>query len=416
MFRPLTLYIGLKYTRARKRNHFISLISWISIVGIGLGIMALTTALSLMNGMAYEFQHKLLAFTPQVTVSSPLGRITHWQALEKNLINNPDVSAIAAYIETPALLMSADSSPNYTFLRGITPASFSRVFNFKQKLLQGRLDTLAPNRFNIVIGNTLAEKLGVTLGDKITLLLTKTQLTPLGTTPIFKRLTVSGIFSLGNETIDGSIAFINQRDAAVLLAMPHSVSGLQLKLHDVLHAPALAKHLNQQLFPRYQASSWEDQNRSFLNALQMQKNVAWIILYLIIIVATFNMLSSLVMMVSDKQSDVAILRTLGASTRTIMGTFMTQGLTVGILGILLGLMLGVPLAYYLTPIANFIQHLLGIQFFSADVYWFDFVPSKLELMDVITVTLSALCLSFLATLYPAFQAANIQPAEALRYE
>jgi len=418
MFKPLTLYIGLKYTRAKKRNHFISLISAISIVGIGLGIMALITALSLMNGMEYQFAHKLLAVTPQITLVSPItGKITKWQALETNLKkNNQQIQSAAPFIELPGLLMVKGHTPNYTYLRGVSPQSFNRVFDFKQKLLQGNLKTLKPTSFSIIIGKALAEKLGVTVGDKVTLLLPKTRLTPLGTAPIIKRLTVSGIFSLGNTSYDTTIAFINLQDAATLMNMPQSITGLQLKLHNVLNAPALARHLSRTYFPKYNAMSWKDQNRAFFNALQMQKTVTFIILYLIIVVAAFNMLSSLVMMVTDKQADVAILRTLGAKTKTIMGAFIIQGLTVGIFGILLGLLFGLPLAYYLTPIADGIQHLFGIQFFSADVYWFNFVPSKLELSDVITVVISALVLSFIATLYPAFRAAKIQPAEALRYE
>ena len=416
MFKPLTLYIGLKYLRARKRNHFISLISWISIAGIGLGIMALITALSLMNGMKYVFTQKLLAVVPQVTISSPANKITKWESLENIIAKNKDVNAIAPYIQTQGLLLSKGFPPNYTMLRGINPASFNKVLNLKQKLLQGTLKSLQAKSFNIVIGQALADNLGVSLGDKLTLLMPKMRLSPLGTSPIIKRLTVSGIFSMGNKSFDTSVAFINLHDAATLLTMPNSVSGLQIKLNDLYLAPSFAQKLNQQFFLRYHAASWKDQNQDFLKALQMQKQVTFIILYLIIIVAAFNMLSSLVMMVIDKQADVAILRTLGAKTKTIMGTFMIQGLTIGILGILLGLILGIPLAYYLTPIAGFIQHLFGIQFFNADVYWFDFVPSRLELSDVITVIISALLLSFIATLYPSFRAGNIQPAEALRYE
>ncbi len=414
MFKPLSVYIGLRYTRAKKRNHFISFISIISIIGIMLGVAVLITVLSVMNGFNQQIRQQMLVMVPQVTVAQWGGKTTDWQALMAQLQEIPQVEGVAPFVMGQAMLMT-DGGRAFGVIKGINPQQESAVSPIGDKLITGHLSALQSGKFKIILGQVLAQNLGVQVGDQVTLVIPKTNLTPLGTIPRLRQFTVAGIFKVGYQ-YDSAYALIDLHDAQALWQLGPAVTGLQLKLYNLFLAPLLVNKLNHTLPHLYHSYDWIDQNPNFFKALQMEKNMMFLILVLIIAVAAFNMLSSLVMLVTDKQSDIAILRTLGMQTRTIMSVFMVQGLTTGIAGIIAGVLLGIALSLHVTEITNFLQSLLHVQFVRADVYFINFLPSQLQWSDIWHVSVIALLLSFLATLYPAWQAGRVIPAEALRYE
>lgn len=414
MFKPLSLYIGLRYTRAKKRNHFISFISIISIIGIMLGVAVLITVLSVMNGFNQQIRQQMLVMVPQVTVAEWGGKTTNWQSLMAQLQKMPKIQGVAPFITGQAMLM-ANGGRAFGVIKGISPQQESAVSPIATKMVAGRLSALQPGKFNIVLGQVLAQNLGVHVGDQVTLVIPQTNLTPLGTVPRLRQFTVAGIFKVGYQ-YDSAYALVDLHDAQTLWQLGPAVTGLQLKLHNLFLAPLVVDQLNQTLPHQYHSYDWIQQNPNFFKALQMEKNILFLVLMLIIAIAAFNMLSSLVMLVTDKQADIAILRTLGMQTRSIMSIFVVQGLITGIAGIIVGVLLGVILSLHVTEIANFLQSLLGVQFVRADVYFINFLPSQLQWPDVWHVSVIALLLSFLATLYPAWQAGRVIPAEALRYE
>lgn len=412
----LATKIALRYVRAKQRTHFISFMSAIAFIGIALGVMVLITVLSVMNGFDQQIRSRILVMVPQITVTGWGGELSHWQSLSQKLEKNPKFSIVATapLIQSQAML-SANGNNGYAMINGIDPSKTAQVSPLGKHMLSGSLKDLKPGHFNIILGKSLAESLGVTVGDKITLITPKTSLTPAGIMPRLKQFTVSGLFSIGYQ-FDNGYAFINLKDAQVLYQMKSAITGLQLKLTDLYLAPHVSQLISDDLNGPYTAYDWTYSNSNFFKALKMEKTMMFFILMLIIAVAVFNMLSSLVMMVTDKQSDIAILRTVGASKWLIMRIFMIQGTLIGLIGTLLGVILGVLLSWNVTPIVNAIQSLFHVQFLSASVYFIDFVPSEIIWSDVLHVTLIALVLSFLATLYPAYRAACVQPAEALRYE
>ena len=414
MFKPLSLYIGLKYTRAKSRNHFISFISWVSILGIALGVMVLITVLSVMNGFDTVIKSRILEMVPQVTITRWDGEMTQWQKLAKVVSANPDVTASAPFVQTQAML-NAGGSPNFGMIKGIDPAREPGVSPIGAKLVEGKLSSLTQGSFGIILGRDLAANMGVGVGDKVTVIAPKTSLSPVGLLPRIKVFKVVGVFKTGYQ-YDSSYALANLHDVAALLKMGDSVTGVQFKLTDLYKSPEVVQWCNKNLPAGYHTFDWTMQNQNFFAALKMEKMMMFLILLLIIAVAAFNMLSSLVMMVTDKESDIAILRTLGCQSGTLMRVFVVQGFVTGLFGTILGLILGVILSLNVTALVDKIQQLLGVQFLSSDVYYISFVPSKLQWQDVGLVTVVALALSLIATLYPAFRASRIQPAEALRYE
>ncbi|WP_119343262.1 lipoprotein-releasing ABC transporter permease subunit [Facilibium subflavum] len=416
MYRPLPLFIGLRYLRAKKKNQFISIISGISFVGIALGVAVLITVMSVMNGFDEQIKDRILMMVPPVKVYQAGGKLYDWQALSQHLQEKDKrITGAAPIIEGQALL-SMGGSNAFAAIQGIDPKYEDSVVPVGQHMVEGRLSQLKTGEFNIVLGKYLAQSLGVKVGDKITVIIPQANLTPAGLMPRLKQFKVSGIFSVSYQ-YDSYYALININDAAKLFQMGDSVTALQLGVKDIYQAPFLKETLNTQLLPSfYVARDWTDENKSFFQALQMEKTMMFFILLLIIAVAIFNLLSSLVMVVTDKRADIAILRTLGMSSRQIIMTFIIQGLAIGIIGILIGVGLGVLLSLNATEIVNWIQNVFGVQFLSPSVYQIDFIPSKLDYLDVIKVGIAALTLSFLATLYPAWSASRVQPVEALRYE
>lgn len=412
MFRPLSIFIGLRYTRAKRRNHFISFISAASMLGIVIGIMALITVLSVMNGFDQQMRSRILGAVSQATISGVHGSMPDWQAALKIAQANPHVKGAAPFANGQALLQGRASTGG--LLRGIRPDLESSVTDFPSHMQSGSLDQLTPGSWNIVLGNELAMMLGVTTGDSV-VVISGGNATPMGSVPRLRRFHVVGIFSMGFEQFDAHLALVNMQDVETLYRMD-GPTGIRLKLDDALNAWPVAQQLAGKLGQNYRVRTWMQSNANLFKSLAMEKIVMFIILSLIIAVAVFNLVSSLVMVVTDKQSDIAILRTLGATPGTVMGVFMVQGIVIGLVGIALGVLFGVLLAINVPAIVEFIQNLFNVQFLPASVYYISEVPSDLHWDDVGWIAAMAFVLSLLATLYPAWRAARTQPAQALRYE
>ncbi|QBQ53338.1 lipoprotein-releasing ABC transporter permease subunit [Nitrosococcus wardiae] len=415
MFKPLPFYIGLRYTRAKRRNHFISFISLTSMLGVALGVAALITVLSVMNGFEKELRTRILGMVSHIIVTGPDGTLENWQALKAQLEKDSRVVGIAPFVEGQGML-TYRSQVRGTLVRGILPRQEDQVADIRSKMVVGSLDVLRPGSFQIVLGMDLARALGVFVGDKITLVTPHATTTPAGIIPRLKRLTVAGIFQVGMYEYDSALAVTNLEDAAVLFRIPGKISGLRLKLDNLFNAPYVARELQEALPGDYRTADWTYQHANFFRALKTEKTVMFVILFLIVAVAAFNIVSTLVMVVTDKQADIAILRTLGATPGSIMGIFMVQGTAIGFIGTLLGMVGGVALAFNVETVVPQIEALFGVQFLPADVYYISELPSELNWSDVITICSTAFLLCILVTLYPAWRAARTQPAEALRYE
>ena len=416
MFRPLELFIGLRYTRAKRRNHFISFISLTSMLGIALGITALITVLSVMNGFQQELRGRILAMTAHATVSRWNGLMNDWQMVRDQAQRNPEVRGGAPYIRGEAMLNNV-SLVSGALIQGILPTEEQQVSDIGSKMVQGSLDELRPGRFGIVLGKELANVLGLSVGDKVTVITTQKKKTAAGVLPRLKRFDVVGLFKAGMYEYDRGLALVHVADAGKLFQLPDgAVSGVRLRLNDLFQAPRLARELTDQLPDGYLARDWTQDHASFFRAVQIEKTAMFVILTLIVAVAAFNIVSALVMVVTDKQSDIAILRTLGATPLSIMGIFIVQGITIGLVGTVLGLIGGVSLATHVDVVVAFLERLLGFKFLAPDVYLISDLPSQVQWGDVTTIGLVAFALATLATLYPAWKAARTQPAEALRYE
>lgn len=415
MFYPLSLFIGLRYTRAKRKNHFISFISMVSMLGIALGVMVLIVVLSVMNGFDKEIKNRILDMVPQVTITGNNGQMSHWQQLAQDLPGHNHIVAVAPFIQGQAMLTGNFGAPSFGILQGIDPSQQEKVSPIADKMIEGSLNSLTPRSFNIIIGRDLAASLGVFVGDKVVVYVPKASFSLVGVVPRLKQFTVSGIFKTGYQ-FDSSYALINMSDAAALLQMGNNISGLQLKLDDLFNAESVSAILNTTLPNNLAAFTWVNQNANFFQALAMEKLMMFFILILIVAVAAFNMLASLVMLVTDKEAEIAILRTMGMPAKMIMRIFVVQGMVIGLIGTLLGIVLGVIVSLHVTSWTNAIQHLFHVQFLNSSIYYIDFLPSSLHGSDVLLIGGIALLLSFLATLYPAYRASKINPAEALRYE
>ena len=414
---PYEWQIGWRYTRAGKRssgNGFISFISMISMAGIALGVAALIVVLSVMNGFQRDVRDRMLSVLAHIEIFSPEGGLPDWQLTAKQALRNPQVLAAAPYVEAQALLTRNDAVSG-VLLRGVVPDLEAHVSDIAADMKAGRLSDLQPGQFGIVLGGDLAANLGVSVGDKVTLVAPQGTITPAGMLPRLKQFTVTGIFESGHYEYDSSLALIDIQDAQALFRLS-APTGVRLRLKDMQLAPQVSRELAHTLSGELYIRDWTQQNKTWFSAVQIEKRMMFIILALIIAVAAFNLVSSLVMTVTDKQADIAILRTLGATPRSIMGTFMVQGLLVGFVGIGFGVGLGSLLSWKLPGIIKWIEHTFHVTFLSPDVYYISEVPSRLQLNDVVWVALLTFAFSLLATLYPAWRASRTQPAQALRYE
>lgn len=415
MKKPLSFIIGLRYTRAKRRNHFVSFISLASLLGIALGVMVLITVLSVMNGFDHQIRERFFAITPQVTVVTDQNIANTWPELVRDVKTVHAVADAAPYVTGNGMVMKGTQFAGVT-LMGILPSEESRVSSLQNHIVAGSLQSLQPGKFNIVIGQGLAETLHLQVGDRITILTPQSTVTLVGIVPRYKTFTITGVFHTTGGLYDAGQLFVNMQDAEALFLPGQRQSGVHIRLHDLYQAAFVTQQLQTVLSPDYAITNWTIQFGSFFQALAMEKTMLFVILLLIIAVAAFNLVSMLVMAVNEKRADIAILRTLGARPRTIMMTFMVQGTVVGFLGTMLGLILGLLLASHVTGIADELQRLFHVQFVRSDVYFINFLPSKIELSDVIEVCVSSMLCSVLATIYPAILAFKTEPADALRYE
>ena len=411
----LSVFIGLRYTRAKRRNHFISFITLIAMAGITLGVWALITVLSIMNGFEGELRDRILGVASHVTISAQSGGLEGWKHLDQSVSRIPEVEGVAPYVLGQGMLSEGRNATG-AIVRGVLPSEESTVSDIGKHMLEGSLDSLQAGEYRILVGYELARSLGLDLGSKVTMVVPKGQITPAGMLPRLRRFTVSGIFKVGMYDYDSGLVLIHLDDARKLYESGKNVTGLRLKLHDIFKAPQVRIGLANSLGPGFYISDWTLDHRNFFRALGIEKRVMFIILFLIVAVAAFNIVSTLVMVVTDKQADIAILRTLGMRPRSVMGIFIVQGMLIGVIGTLLGGLTGVITSLNIQTIVPFLEHLLGVQFFPADVYVISDFPADLHWNDVIVVTLASLGMSAIATLYPASRASRTQPAEALRYE
>ncbi|MEJ2060823.1 MAG: lipoprotein-releasing ABC transporter permease subunit [Gammaproteobacteria bacterium] len=415
MYRPLSIFIGLRYTRAKRRNHFISFISLTSILGIALGITALITVLSVMNGFQTEIRQRILGMTAHATVTQLNGRLADWSGLENRLVGEDHILAAAPYVRQEAMVVNGRAVSG-AIVSGILPKQEDKVSDVGRHMLDGSLNALDKNDWGIVLGDELARSLGVGMGDKVMVITPEAGVTPAGILPRLRRFTVVGIFRVGMYEYDRGSAFISIKDAQRLFRMGKDVSGLRLKLDDMFLAPMVSNRLSSQLGHSYWVRDWTQMHVNYFKALRTEKLVMFVILFLVVAVAAFNIVSTLVMVVTDKQADIAILRTLGLTPRQVMGVFMVQGTFIGVIGTALGVIGGVLLALNVPTIVPAIERLFHTQFLPASVYYISEIPSRLEINDVWHIAVIAFVLSIVSTLYPALRASRTQPAEALRYE
>jgi lipoprotein-releasing system permease protein len=411
---PYELFVGWRYTRAKRRNHFVSFISLTSMLGIALGVAALIVVLSVMNGFQKELRARILGVASHVQITGFDNSLADWKRVADAARREPGVVAAAPYVNAQALL-SFDGNVRGTLVRGIDPVLENQVAEVGSHMIAGRLDELVPGEYGIVLGSELARALGARLGDRITLIAPQGLVTPAGVLPRLKQFRVTGMFEVGMFEYDSGLALVALEDAQRVYRLDENVSGVRLKLEDLFEAQRVARSLAGRL-ENVAISDWTRSHANFFRAVQIEKNVMFIILLLIVAVAAFNIVSTLVMVVTDKQADIAILRTLGATPRSIQLVFMVQGALIGVVGTLVGVVLGVLLAVNVDVVVPFLERLFNMRFLDPGVYYISDLPSDLQRRDVVTIVLVSLVLSLVATLYPSWRASKVRPAEALRYE
>jgi len=414
IFQPLSVAIGLRYLRAKRRNHFISFISLISMAGIAVGVAILITVISVMNGFENELRERILGMVSHATVSTWDRPFEDWPELIANARKHPDVIGAAPFVEQETLLNGRDVSG--ALVRGIDPAREPEVSDLDEKMIAGSLDALDSERWQVVLGVELAARLGVGPGDPVTIFAPELRATGAGVLPNVRRFTVAGIFEAGVHEFDSALAMVHWKDAQALFRTGAGVTGVRLEFTDLFRARSIAIELAESLPGFYRVRDWTQQNANWFRAVQMEKTMMFIILSLIIVVAAFNIISTLVMLVTDKQADIAILKTMGLSPGKVMQVFVVQGMSIGIIGTLLGTIGGIALALNVEEIVAGIEQILDTEFLSADIYYISDLPSDLYWFDVVRFSGLALVLSLLSTLYPAWRAGRTRPAEALRYE
>ncbi len=415
MYKPVSLFVGLRYLKAKRKNHFISFISLISMLGIALGVTTLITVISVMNGFEKELRLRILGAISHATIQPLNDNFSDWKPLVRQVEARPEVIAAAPYIEQGVWLQARGSTG--ALLRGVEPEYEARVSEIEDKMLAGSLMDLQPGAYGIVLGTGLAASLRVGMGDKVTVIAPKLKASPFGANPQMKRFTVVGAFEFGEYENDTSLAIVHQADAARLLRMPEgTVGGVRLELEDMDRAWMTARDVSDELEGLYRVRDWTQERGNLFQAVKTEKTVMWVILSLIIAVAAFNIISMLVMVVTDKQSDIAILKTMGAHSGTIMRIFIVQGSLIGVIGTALGVVGGIALAQHIGTVVPFLEKLFGFALFPGDIYYLTELPSDLRSSDVLKFGGMSLAMGLLSTLYPSWRASRTQPAEALRYE
>ncbi|NKB37153.1 MAG: lipoprotein-releasing ABC transporter permease subunit [Gammaproteobacteria bacterium] len=414
MFKPYELFIGLRYMRAKRRNHFISFISLISVLGVAIGVTALITVLSVMNGFQKEITERTLGMATHATVLERNENLNNWQQIAAQVNSHPEIEGVAPYFRAEGMLVN-ERQVSGSVIRGILPDEEPKVSLIADKMIEGDFDGLQSGEFGIIIGKELSRALHVLTGDKVTLVAPQANVTPAGIMPRLKRFTVVGIFEIGMQEFDGALALIHLDDAQKLFRKT-GPSGLRLKVTDLMRAPLISREVMSTIPGQYWILDWTQRHANLFHALKTEKIVMFIILTLIVAVAAFNIISTLMMTVTDKQADISILRTLGASPKSIMFIFMIQGTVIGLTGTLLGLVGGISLASNLESLVKSIEQILGIDLLPGDIYYISTLPSELNWNDVTIISVVAFLFSLLSTIYPARKAASTEPAEALRYE
>lgn len=416
MYKPFSVFIGLRYLRAKRDNHFISFISFISVAGIAIGVWALITVISVMNGFEKELTQRILGMASHATISRFGGNVENADALIAQVQKNPDVLAAAPYTEAEVMIYQGQRVSG-SLVRGIQPEQEIFVSEISDKIVQGNLYDLKAGEYKIILGKELATSLGVQVGDKVSIVSPQVSITAVGALPRMKRFTVAGIFQVGMYEYDRSMMFTHIADIATLLRHnTGDVGGIRLKLAEMDNARTVANTISADIGINYWVNDWTRRHANFFNAIQTERRVMFIILTIILIVASMNIVSTMIMVVTDKQSDIAILRTIGASPNSIMAIFIVQGTVIGLFGAVLGMIIGVLTALNVEEIVTFIETLLGMKFLAPDIYYISDIPSDLHWQDVWVTGCLAFIVSIFATLYPAYRAARVQPAEALRYE
>lgn len=413
MFRPLSLCIGLRYTAAKRRNHFISFISLTSMIGLMLGVAVLIIVLSVMNGFDRELKQRILGMVPHAVIEGVNG-IDDWQAVARAVRAHPHILASAPFVQAQGMV-TGSGAVRGVIINGVIPEQERKVSIIEDHMVEGSLDDLRPGEFGIIVGRLLAASLGLQVGDKVTVVLPEASVTPAGVLPRLKRFTVRGIFSVGAE-LDGSYTLIHMEDAARLKRTGGKAQGVRLLVDDLFAAPRIAREAAQMLSGRYYISDWTKTHGNLFQAIRMEKTMIGLLLMFIVAVAAFNIVSTLVMVVTDKTADIAILRTMGATPGRIMRIFIVQGAVIGIVGTLAGTTLGIVGALNISAFIAWLEGVIGHKFLSADVYFISYLPSQLQWTDVMIISGAGLAMSLAATIYPAWRASRIDPAEALRYE
>jgi lipoprotein-releasing system permease protein len=415
MFQPLPVFVGLRYSLAREHSFFVSFITWVSLLGVAVGVAALITVLSVMNGFEAELRGRLLSLSAHATLSAGGAAIPDWRARMAELRGSPGLLGAAPFLDSDAML-SRQSSMGGAIVRGIDPESEPKVSSIDEAMREGKLSDLKPGLNRIILGRMLAYQLQVGAGDTVLVMIPGSSSANGGAfTPRLQEFEVVGTFEVGLQEHDSVLALINLSDAEALRSLP-GPTGIQLKFDDVLKAPDLARLAMQRLTGKLQVRDWTQENEAYFRAIRIEKTMMGLILMLIVAVAVFNIVATLVMVVNDKRTDIAILRTLGLSPRGVLAVFMTQGLLIGWIGTALGVGLGVALALNVDVIVPFLETNLGFHIMDPDVYYLSAIPSELHPPDVLRIAAAALLLTFVATIYPALRASRTQPAEALRYE
>ena len=416
MFHPLPVFVGLRYVRTRRQGFFVSFISWISMAGVCLGVAALITIISVMNGFEGELRNRLVSLTAHATVSGPPERLADWQSVTDRIRTVPGVEGVAPFVDVQAMLGRAGLLEP-VLLHGIDPAAEANVSAIEQNLLQGKLSDLEPGARGMVIGRVLAWQIGAEVGDELTVMVPGGDMLAGGGRPLLQTFTVTGIFEVGLQDHDASLALVSIADAADLTGAANATpAGLRIRFDDVMNAPARTADLRQAVGAGLQVKDWSEEHAAYFRAIRIEKTMMSLILLLVVAVAAFNIVAALVMVVNEKRSDIAILRTLGMTPRGIVGVFLTQGLVIGTVGTLFGLILGVLVAANVGTIVPVLERVFRFHVMDPSVYYITQIPSELRVGQIVTITLVAFALTVVATIYPAIRGAATQPAEALRYE